>query len=387
MNQKLLLAGLSLLLVFSSCKDKKAKEPVLEAEKPTQSGLMVSSFKEEVNGKENNLFVMKNANGMEVCVTNFGARIVSVMVPDKNGELKDVVLGFDSIKGYLNNQTDFGATIGRYGNRIAKGKFKLNKTEYQLTLNNGENSLHGGISGFQYQMFDITQPDSVTLVCSILSPDGDNGYPGNLNAKVTYKLTTDNAISLSYEAETDQPTVVNLTNHSYFNLSGNPSNTVSDHIVYLDCNNYTPVNGVMIPTGKIEKVKGTPMDFTTPTAIGARIDDIKFAQLKLAGGYDHNWVFNKPGDISNLACKVTCPSTGISLEVYTTEPGVQFYTGNFLDGTLTGKKGIVYNKRAGLCLETQHYPDSPNQPKFPSTVLKPGEKYTSECIYKFGVEK
>lgn len=389
MNRKLFLIGLSVLFAFASCNTKKQDEQQAadQTDVTTKSGLLPSAFKKEVDGKENNLYVMKNTNGTEVCVMNYGARIVSVLVPDKEGNMKDVVLGFDNIDGYLNNKTDFGASIGRYGNRIAKGKFKLEGTDYQLTLNNGENSLHGGTTGYQYQMFDIAQIDSTTLECKLLSKDGDNGYPGNLNVKVTYKLTNDNAIDISYEAETDKTTIVNLTNHSYFNLSGEPNNSILDHILFLDCDNYTPVNDVMIPTGKIEKVKDTPMDFTTATAIGKRIDDTAFVQLKLAGGYDHNWIFNKPGDVSNLACKVLCPSTGITLEVYTIEPGVQFYSGNFLDGSITGKKGIVYNKRAGLCLETQHYPDSPNRPNFPSTVLKPGEKYTSQCIYKFGVEK
>ena len=370
MNKRIYLIAVAVLALFTftTCND-------------------ASKFKRQVNGKENNLYVMKNANGMEVCVINYGARIVSLMVPDKNGKLQDVVLGFDDIDGYLNNKTDFGAAIGRYGNRIAKGRFNLDGIDYQLTINNGENSLHGGITGFQYQLFDITQIDSTTLEFNYLSKDGDNGYPGNLNVKITYKLTNDNAIEISYEAETDKPTVVNLTNHSYFNLSGDPNNTILDHVLFMDCDAYTPVDEALIPTGKIEKVQGTPLDFTTPTAIGARIDDTEFAQIKIGRGYDHNWIFNQPGNINNLACKVICPSTGIVLEVYTTEPGVQFYTGNFLDGTLIGKREIVYNKRTGFCLETQHYPDSPNQPHFPSTVLRPGEKYTSKCIYKFGLEK
>lgn len=382
-TQKYVLIAALALFTLVSCKNNKQIEASVTA--TTQSGLSFDAFKSQIDGKPNNLYVMKNANGMEVCVTNYGARIVSVMVPDKTGEMQDVVLGFDSITNYLKNKTDFGAAIGRYGNRIAKGKFELDSVEYQLSINNGENSLHGGVTGFQYQMFDITQVDSTTLECRILSPDGDNGYPGSLNAKVTYKLTGDNAIDITYEAETDKPTIVNLTNHSYFNLSGNPDNTIADHIVFLDCDNYTPVNEMMIPTGKIEPVKDTPMDFTQPVAIGERIDDYTFEQLKLADGYDHNWIFNTPGNMDTLACKVIAPSTGIVLEIYTVEPGIQFYTGNFLDGTLTGKKGIVYSKRAGICLETQHYPDSPNHPNFPSTVLRPREKYTSRCIYKFGV--
>ncbi|MDR0230739.1 MAG: galactose mutarotase [Dysgonamonadaceae bacterium] len=385
MNKKHLLIAVLAIFALTSCKcNKKCKESENTPEK-TQSGLSFSAFKAGVDGKENNLYVMKNANGMEVCVINFGARIVSVLVPDKTGEMQDVVLGFDNINDFLNNKTDFGAAIGRYGNRVAKGKFNLDGVDYQLTVNNNGNSLHGGITGFQYQMFDITQVDSVTLECKFLSPDGDNGFPGNLDVKVIYKLTDDNAIDISYEAETDKPTIVNLTNHSYFNLSGNPNNLILDHILFMDCDYYNPVNANMIPTGEIAKVKNTPMDFTQPTIIGERIDDYTFEQLKLGNGYDHNWIFNTPGDINVLGCQAVCPLTGITLEVYTTEPGVQFYSGNFLNGTITGKRGIVYNKRAALCLETQHYPDSPNQPNFPSTVLRPGEKYTSRCIYKFGV--
>jgi len=379
-NQNYLLIAMVAVFALIGCKNaKKAETPTT-----TLSGLSYSAFKSEINGKEHNLYVMKNANGMEVCVINYGARIVSVLVPDKTGEMQDVVLAFDSISHFLNRKSDFGAAIGRYGNRIANGKFILDKVEYQLPLNNGTNSLHGGPIGFQYQFFDITQVDAATLECRYLSPDGDNGYPGNLNVKITYQLTDDNAIDIFYEAETDKPTVVNLTNHSYFNLSGNPANTVLDHVLFMNCDNYTPVDARLIPTGEIAKVKDTPMDFTQPKPIGESIDDYTFAQIKLGSGYDHNWIFTTPGDINTLGCKAYCPSTGITLEVYTTEPGVQLYTGNFVNGT--GKKGIVYRRRSGLCLETQHYPDSPNHPNFPSTALRPGEKYTNRCIYKFGVE-
>lgn len=352
----------------------------------TLSGLDASKFAKEIDGKENKLYVIKNANGMEVCVINFGARIVSIMVPDKTGNMQDVVLGFDNIDDYLNNKTDFGATIGRYGNRIAKGKFNLNGTDYQLTINNDANSLHGGTTGFQYQLFDITQIDAQTLECTYISNDGDNGYPGELKTKVVYKLTDDNSLAISYEAETDKTTIINLTNHSYFNLSGNANNRILDHVLYMNCDAYTPVDETMIPTGKIDNVSNTPMDFTQPTAIGERIDDTTFVQLQLAGGYDHNWIFKAENTLDSVACKLTCPATGINMEVYTSEPAVQFYTGNFLDGTLTGKNSIVYRKCAGLCLETQHYPDSPNHSNFPSTVLNPGEKYTTSTVYKFGIE-
>ena len=390
MNQKFFLIAALALFTFTSCNNASKKQGNIDKsteETMTQSGLLPSAFKSQVNEKENNLYVMTNANGMEVCITNYGARIVSVVVPDKNGDMQDVVLGFDTMDEYLNNSNNFGAAIGRYGNRIAKGKFTLDGTGYQLPTNNGGNSLHGGKTGFDSQMFDITPMDATTLECKYLSEDGDNGYPGNLNVKITYKLTDDNALDIMYEAETDKPTIVNLTNHSYFNLSGNPNNTILDHVLFMDCNTYTPVNEALIPTGKIEKVQGTPMDFTSPTAIGARIDDTKFIQIKFGGGYDHNWILNQPGAIDQLACKVTCPSTGIVLEVYTIEPGVQFYTGNFLNGTVTGKKGIAYQKRVAFCLETQHYPDSPNHPNFPSTVLRPGETYASRRIYKFGIDK
>ena len=387
MNQKFLLFASLVLFTFLSCNNaSKKRENSNNGAEKTQSGLVLSAFKKQIDGKENNLYVMKNANGMEVCVINYGARIVSVMVPDKKGNMQDVVLGFDDIDGYLNNDNNFGAAIGRYGNRIAKGKFTLGGKTYQLPINNGENSLHGG-KGFDFRMFDITQIDPTTLECSLLSEDGDNGYPGNLNVKIVYKLTDDNAIDISYAAETDQPTVVNLTNHSYFNLSGNPNNTILNHVLFMDCDAYTPVDEGLIPTGKIDKVQGTPMDFTHPESIGKRIDNTEFIQIKFGKGYDHNWVLNHAGTIDNLACKVVCPSTGIVLEVYTIEPGVQFYTGNFLDGSVSGKKGIAYHKRTAFCLETQHYPDSPNQPDFPTTVLMPGEKYASRCIYKFGIEK
>jgi len=372
-----------ILATLASCGKKKQAE-MESVEQKALSGLEFAAFDKEVQGKKNQLYVMTNANGMEVTVINFGARITSVWVPDKQGNMKDVVLGFGSIDDFLNNNSNFGAAIGRYGNRIAGGKFTLDGTEYHLPINNGENTLHGGV-GFDQKMFDIKQIDKQTLECSLLSPDGDNGFPGNLNVTIIYKLTNDNAIDISYAATTDKPTVVNLTNHSYFNLSGNPANLITDHVLFIDCDTYTPTDAAMIPTGEFAKVSGTPMDFTTPYVIGDRINDVSFEALKLGNGYDHNWVSNKPGDVTNPICRATCPATGITLEVFTTEPGVQFYAGNFLDGSQTGKKGIVYKQRSALCLETQHYPDSPNHPNFPSTVLRPGENYSSRCIYKFSV--
>lgn len=355
-------------------------------ETTTLSGLKRSNFQSVVKGDSTDLYVLKNANGVEVTVTNYGGRIVSAMVPDKNGTLQDVVLGFDSISDYVNIPNNFGATIGRYGNRIAHGKITVEGVEYQLPQNNFGHCLHGGDNGFDTRVFAATQPDSQTVVLTYLSKDGEEGFPGNLDVKVTMSLTNDNAIDIRYEAETDKETVVNLTNHSYFNLSGNPANTILDHLLTLNADEYTPVDNTFMTTGRIDKVEGTPMDFRTATAVGERIDNYDFEQLKNGDGYDHNWVLNTKGDISQVAATVYDPATGIQLDVYTDEPGLQMYAGNFLDGTVTGKKGIVYNKRTAICLETQKYPDSPNKPDWPSPYLQPGEKYTSQCIYKFSVK-
>ncbi len=363
------------------------KQKEIVEESSTLSGLKKSDFQSVVDGDSTDLYVLKNANGMEVAVTNYGGRIVSVMVPDKNGTLQDVVLGFDSVQGYTSVDNNLGATIGRYGNRIEKGKIKVAGVEYQLPLNNNGNTLHGGPQGYDKKVFKAVQPDSQTVVLTYLSPDGEAGFPGNLNVKVTMNLTNDNAIDIQYEADTDKETVVNLTNHSYFNLSGDPHNTVLDHTLMINADGYTPINDVSITSGKIDKVEGTPMDFKVPTPIGQRIDDTTFVQLKNGKGYDHNWVLNTNGDITQVAATVVSPVTGIQLDVYTTEPGLQIYTGNFLNGTMTGKKGIPYNFRTAICLESQKYPDSPNKPDWPQPYLKPGEKYTSRCIYKFSVKQ
>ena len=348
-----------------------------------QAKLNKADFQAEIDGKQNNLYILTNANGMEVTMMNFGARVVSIAVPDKDGNFGDVVLGFDNIQGYLDNQTDFGAFIGRYGNRINQGKFTLDGTEYQLSTNNFGHSLHGGVKGFQYCMFDIEQLSDTVLVASYTAADGEMGFPGQLQAKATYTLTSCNALVIDYEAVTDKPTIVNLTNHSYFNLHGD-AQCVLGHKLYLNADGYTPVDETFMTTGEIAPVEGTPMDFRKPTRIGERIDQYEFEQLKNGNGYDHNWVLNThcPGQ---LACKLVDPCSARTLEVYTSEPGVQVYTGNFLDGSLTGKKGIVYNQRAAICLETQHYPDSPNKADWPSVVLRPGETYKSLCIYKFGI--
>lgn len=368
-------------LAIIACTNPQKQTP---EEATTLSGLKRSNFQSTVNGDSTDLYVLKNANGVEVTVTNYGGRIVSVMVPDKNGTMQDVVLGFESVDEYTAVDNNLGATIGRYGNRIANGKITVAGEEYDLPQNNYGHTLHGGPEGFDKKVFQAVQPDSQTVMLSYLSPDGEAGFPGNLNVKVTMKLTNDNAIDIQYEAETDKETIVNLTNHSYFNLSGDPNNTILDHLLTINADEYTPVDDTFMTTGKIDKVKDTPMDFTVATPIGERIE-ADFDQLKNGKGYDHNWVLNTKGDVSQVAATVVSPVTGIKLDVYTSEPGLQVYVGNFLDGTMTGKKGIPYNLRTAICLESQKYPDSPNKPDWPQPYLKPGEKYTSRCIYKFSV--
>ena len=353
-------------------------------EKPTASGLLKSNFQTEVDGKKTDLFVLRNANNMEVCITNFGGRIVSVMVPDREGVMRDVVLGFDSIRDYITIPSDFGASIGRYANRINQGRFTLDGVEYVLPRNNYGHCLHGGPNGFQYQEYDARQTGPQELELTYLSKDGEEGFPGNITCKVLMTLTDDNAIDIRYEAETDQPTIVNMTNHSYFNLDGDAGSN-SDHLLTIDADYYTPVDSTFMTTGEIAPVEGTPMDFRTATPVGARIDDFDFVQLKNGNGYDHNWVLNTQRDITHKCVTLESPKTGIVLDVYTNEPGIQVYAGNFLDGTIMGKKGIVYNQRASVCLETQKYPDTPNKPDWPSAVLRPGEKYNSHCVFKFSI--
>lgn len=352
--------------------------------KPTASGLLKSNFQTEVDGKKTDLFVLRNANNMEVCITNFGGRIVSVMVPDREGVMRDVVLGFDSIRDYITIPSDFGASIGRYANRINQGRFTLDGVEYVLPRNNYGHCLHGGPNGFQYQVYDARQTGPQELELTYLSKDGEEGFPGNITCKVLMTLTDDNAIDIRYEAETDQPTIVNMTNHSYFNLDGDAGSN-SDHLLTIDADYYTPVDSTFMTTGEIAPVEGTPMDFRTATPVGARIDDFDFVQLKNGNGYDHNWVLNTQRDITHKCVTLESPKTGIVLDVYTNEPGIQVYAGNFLDGTIMGKKGIVYNQRASVCLETQKYPDTPNKPDWPSAVLRPGEKYNSHCVFKFSI--
>ena len=357
-----------------------------KAEQPTDSGLLRTNFQTEVGGKKTDLYTLRNKNNMEVCVTNFGGRIVSVMVPDKDGKMQDVVLGFDSIQDYISKPSDFGASIGRYANRINQGRFTLDSIEYQLPQNNYGHCLHGGPNGFQYRVFDAVQLNPQEVELTYVAADGEEGFPGNITCKVLMKLTDDNAIDIRYEAETDKPTIVNMTNHSYFNLDGDAASN-ADHLLMVDADYYTPVDSTFMTTGDIISVKETPMDFTTPKSVAQDINRTDFEQIKNGNGYDHNWVLNTKGDLSQVAAKLTSPISGITLEVYTNEPGIQVYTGNFLDGTVKGKKGITYNQRASVCLETQHYPDSPNKAQWPSVVLEPGQIYNSECVFKFSVEK
>ena len=373
--KRLCMAVMAMCLLLS-CGEKR--------EEATLSGLMKSDFVSEVEGKPTALYVLKNKKGAEACITNYGGRLVSVMVPDKNGKMTDVVLGYDNIGQYVQSDGNYGALIGRYGNRINQGKFTLDDIEYTLPQNNGAHCLHGGPQGYHARMWDAKQLNDQALELTYLSKDGEAGFPGNLDIKVTYTLTDDNAVGIKYEATTDKKTVVNLTNHSYFNLSGVPGSDVLDQLVMINADNYTPVDSTLIPVG-ISPVDGTPLDLRTPVAIGKQIND-PFQQLVFGRGYDLNWVLNTNGDKNVLAAKAYSPTSGIALEVYTNEPGIQFYTGNFMDGKDTGKHGVLYPHRGALCLETQHYPDSPNHPDFPSVVLNPGEKYLSECIYKFTVE-
>lgn len=345
-----------------------------------------AGFDTTIDGKKVKLFYLKNSNGVEMAVTNYGAKVVSLLTPDKDGKKEDIVLGFSDLKGYLGAKEEYyGGVVGRYGNRIAKGKFKLDGKEYTLFTNNGVNTLHGGKKGYNEVVWDAEQKDPKTIVFHYLSPDGEEGYPGNLDITMTYELTDNNEFRITYGATTDKPTVVNITHHSFFNLHGAGNGSVNDHVLSINADYFTPVDSTLIPLGKNIPVKGTPFDFTQPTAIGSRIEQAD-QQLKFGKGYDHNWVLNKKGDSLTLAATVLEPASGRYMEVWTTEPGVQFYGGNFIDGSDKGK-GKVYNFRGALCLETQHFPDSPNQPGFPSTVLKPGQTYKHVCIYKFDVKK
>ena len=338
-------------------------------------------FRDTIDNKPTGLFTLKNGRGMIACVTNYGGRLVSLFVPDKEGKMRDVVVGFKTVKDYVNStEPYFGATIGRYGNRIAKGKFLLDGKQYSLYTNNGPNTLHGGKKGFQAVVWDAKQPDDSTLELKYLSKDGEENFPGNLTIKLSYQLTNNNELKLNYEASTDKKTIVNLTNHAFFNLNGEGSGTINNHILQINADKYTPVDSTLIPTGKIEPVAGTLFDFTKPVKIGARVND-KNEQLNNGKGYDHNFVLRGRG--MKQAATVIGDQSGIVMEVFTEEPGLQFYGGNFMQSKNTFKGGTKDDFRTAFCLETQHFPDSPNQPMFPSTVLNPGQVYKTRSTYKF----
>ena len=348
-------------------------------------------FGKTKDGTEVKLYTLKNATGMTVSITNYGGIVTSIIVPDKDGKPGDVACGYDKVEDYIAGSPYFGCITGRYANRIAKGKFSIEGKEYTLATNNGPNHLHGGDVGFDKRVWKastVKDDNSVQLVLNYTSPDGEEGYPGKLDCKVTYRLPKkENALHIDYLASTDKATPVNLTNHTYFNLAGHGTGTHLDHEIAINADRYTPTDATAIPTGELAPVKGTPFDFTTSHKIGKRID-ADHEQIKFGKGYDHNWVINqkKPGELT-LAAHVSEPTSGRVLEVHTTEPGIQFYTGNFLDGSNVGKGGKVYKHRYAFCLETQHYPDSPNQKSFPSCILKPGETYKHTCIYKFSTQK
>jgi aldose 1-epimerase len=335
------------------------------------------------------LYTLTNNKGMVVKITNYGGIITSILVPDKNGVLGDVVLGYDNLSGYLDKTPYFGSIVGRYGNRIANGKFVLDGTEYRLATNNGPNALHGGLKGFDKVIWEVKEIQETTklgLELNYLSKDMEEGYPGNLDVTVTYLLTEDNAVRLEYLATTDKKTILNLTNHSYFNLKDGGATPILDHEMKINADRFTPVDQTLIPTGELSSVSGTPFDFRQPHKIGDRIN-AENEQIKFGGGYDHNFVLQGEMGELRLVAQVFESGSGRIMEVFTTEPGVQFYTGNFLDGTITGKNGNVYDYRHGFCLETQHFPDSPNKANFPSAVLEPGQQYQSTTIYKFSVKQ
>jgi aldose 1-epimerase len=378
----LLLTGiLSLGILFSGCSGKsgdeertksKAMESLTEQIRKTPFGTME-------DGREVYVYTLSNSAGMEVDIINYGAIVTSIRVPDREGNRENVVLGFDNLQQYLGPHPFFGAIVGRYANRIAEGRFTIDGRTYQLTLNDGNNHLHGGGEGFYTKFWDAELINGNTLQLSYVSSDGEEGYPGTLEVSMTYTLTEQNELIIGYEAVTDKATPVNLTSHGYFNLSGDLSGDILGHVLMLDADYYTPVNDQLIPTGEIAPVRGTAFDFTTPYPIGSRIHQIP-------GGYDHNYVLNPSQESMRFAGVLIHPESGRKMEIYTTKPGIQFYSGNFLDGSLHGFDGVAYNQYAGLCLETQYYPDSPNQPNFPSSILMPGETYRSKTIYKFSAE-
>jgi aldose 1-epimerase len=363
----------------------------LAACKSTDPGVKGSVTKQEfgktAKGEAVDLYVLKNKNGVEAAITTYGGIVAWLKTADKQGLLANIALGFYNLDGYLKEPPYFGALIGRYGNRIAKGKFTLDGKQYTLAKNNGENSLHGGIRGFDKQLWTAepkSTPDSQGLLLKYTSKDGEEGYPGTLDVTVTYTLDDNDEMSIHYRARTDKTTVLNLTNHTYFNLAGEGKGDILEHSMTINAGRFTPVDAGLIPTGELKSVEGTPFDFRKPFPIGARIN-ASHEQLKLGRGYDHNYALDRSGPGLELAARASEAATGRVLEVWTTEPGVQFYTGNFLDGTIIGASNSPYGHRSGFCLETQHYPDAPNQPVFPTTVLKPGEEYRSSTVWKFRI--
>jgi len=352
-----------------------------------QAKMTKESFGKTSDGQNVDIYTLTNSGGAEVKITNYGGIVTSLKVPDRNGKLDDIVLGFDNLDAYLKGHPYFGAIIGRYGNRIAKGRFTLHGLEYKLAVNNGENHLHGGIKGFDKVVWKAkprTLANGAALELTYLSKDGEEGYPGNLSVKVVYTLTNANALKIDYSATTDKDTVVNLTHHSYFNLAGQGNGDILNHRLFVNAARFTPTDAGSIPTGELRSVRGTPFDFTRAITIGARINQ-DYEQLKFGKGYDHNFVLNGKIGILRPVARVSESTSGRVMEVWTTEPGMQLYTGNFLDSALTGKDGKVYQQRYGFCLETQHYPDSPNKPKFPTTVLRKGGRYHTITIYEFSV--
>jgi aldose 1-epimerase len=382
----LLVAIAGAMLVLSSCAGMRC--PFAKKEAKSEADVTVRPFGTTADGQPVRMYTLTNENGLKAEIMNYGAIVVSLEVPDRQGKMGDIVLGYDNLQDYIKKSPYFGAIVGRYGNRIAKGRFTLDGVVYdKLAINDGANHLHGGVKGFDkvvWQDEPVRRADGVGVKLRYLSKDGEEGYPGNLQATVTYVLTNKNELRIEYLATTDKATPVNLTHHGYWNLTGGERDILG-HVLTLNADRYTPVDKGLIPTGQVPTVKGTPMDFTVATPIGARID-ADFEQLKFGGGYDHNWVLNKGGKGMTLAARVYEPTSGRVMEVLTTEPAIQFYSGNFLDGTITGKGGRVYQHRWGLCLETQHYPDSPNKPNFPSTILRPGQKYATTTVYRFSTK-
>jgi len=374
------------LLCLAACQSSPTQQEETTETMPTSS-ISQQPFGTTNEGTSVELYTLTNAD-TEVDITNYGGVITAWRVPDAEGNTGDVVLGYNDMEGYRAKPSFFGALVGRYGNRIANGEFTLDGETYSLAKNNGQNHLHGGLKGFDKVVWEAdtaTSDDGPQLILRYTSPDGEEGYPGTLETKVTYTLQADNTLRIDYEATTDKPTIINLTNHSYFNLSGDPSNPILDHQVMINADRYVPVDETLIPLGDLEPVEGTPFDFTEPTVVGKRID-ADHPQIVNGKGYDHCWVLNGPENELSLAATVFDPKTKRFMEVFTTEPGIQFYSGNFLDGTAVGKEGVSYGKRSALCLETEHFPDSPNQPDYPSVVLRPGETYRTTTAYRFSVK-